>query len=135
MRRGDDGMDKPQFAEGFLRAIAIPLGLGAMTEIRKSPWTTVTALAALIIVIYQGVTHASQADVVDLRGQVATLGETLKEIRAAQVVGDIMQAREKACHATQTDQREYFQHQLNAALEKYYSLQQRSFQLPTCSEV
>lgn len=101
---------------------------GVMAEIKMHPWTTLTAAAALGLVLYSEFDHAKAADV-------SAIAEQLKDIRAAQVEDKLINARMRYCHAQDDEQRQYFRELVSEYGEQYRKVTGRIYVLPNCNEV
>lgn len=99
-----------------------------MSEVKSHPWTTLMAATALGLVIYANSEHARASDVAAALAQ-------LRDIRAAQVEDKIINARTRACHSTDDDQRRYFEKLAREYKDEYLKITGMLYVMPSCNEV
>lgn len=104
---------------------------GLVSEMKQHPWTTLVAIAALLLTAYNMNTHADAAEVAGLK-------TTVTEILAGQIEVKLIDARVRYCEAQREDNvdSEKFYRSLTADYaERYRKATGRAYILPSCAEV
>jgi hypothetical protein len=111
---------------------------GIMSEFKSHPWTSMTLIFAVVLLVWNTHEHANATDVSTVRMEVKSVAEAVTDIRAAQIEDKLIAAKIRYCQSLKAGdeaQKHYFDEQVREYQEQYRKVTSRIYLPPTCNEV